>query len=151
MNAVAPLSAAGFDDSNIPWQALGDLKHMVAWIYHVDEARNLVDFIVKFAANEKIILHGHPAPANTFVVQGEHRIYEPDGALKEVRPVGSYTVGKAGGAPHDEGGGDEGCTVFYSIRGETPRLLDLMDDEQNIVAVLDVAAFKAVQDAQREV
>ena len=57
-------------------------------------------------------------------------------------------VGKAGGAPHYEGGGDEGCTVFYSIRGDTPRLLDLMDDEQNIVAVLDVAAFKAVKDAQ---
>ena len=148
MNAATHMTRPGFDDSLIPWQALGDLKHMQAWVYHVDEARNMVDFIVKFAAKEKIILHGHPAPAHTFVVQGEHRIYEPDGALKEIRPEGSYTIGKAGGAPHYEGGGDEGCTVFYSIRGDTPRLLDLMDDEQNIVAVLDVAAFKAVKDAQ---
>lgn len=148
MNAPQSLSSMHFDDSNIPWQKLGELEHLMAWVYHVDESRNIVDFIVKFAPNQKIILHGHPAPAQTFVVQGEHRIYEPDGKLKEVRKVGSYTAGKAGGAPHTEGGGEEGCIVLYSIRGDTPRLLDLMDDDQNILQILDVPAFKAVLDTQ---
>ena len=78
--------------------------------------------------------HGHPAPAHTLVAQREHRIYNVDGRLHEIRLVGSYTLGKARGAPHYEGGSDDGCTVLYRIRGEAPRLLELMDDERDIQA-----------------
>jgi hypothetical protein len=35
-----------------------------------------VDFLVKFAPNQKIFLHRHLAPTTTLVVQGEHRMYE---------------------------------------------------------------------------
>ena len=31
------------------------------------------------------MLHRHKAHNNTFVVQGEHRLYKPDGSLKEAR------------------------------------------------------------------
>ena len=45
-------------------------------------------------------------------------IYEPDGQVREVRPVGRYTFG-TGRDAHDEGGGPNGCVLFYSVRGET--------------------------------
>jgi hypothetical protein len=73
------------------------------------------------------------ALTNTWVVQGEHRLYEPDGALKEVRPVGRYTSSPPG-APHREGGGAEGAVVFYSFRGEEGVFLEWLDDALNIVA-----------------
>jgi hypothetical protein len=143
--ASAPGSYA-FDDRNIRWQPLGDLRHFVAAVYDIDEARKVVDFIVKFDANQQIILHRHLAHTNTLVVQGEHRLYEPNGALKEVRPVGSYTS-SAPGEPHREGGGAEGAVVLYSIRAEADDLFELLDDQGNVLAKLGIADFAALKAA----
>jgi hypothetical protein len=47
--------------------------------------------LFKFAANEKVVLHQHIIHNKTSVVQGEHRLDEPDGStLKEIRPTGMY-------------------------------------------------------------
>src|SRR5882672_9642780 len=101
----------------------------------VDEKKKLVDLILKFEPNQQIFLHRHLALTNTLVVQGEHRLYEPSGALKEIRPVGSYTSSPPG-EPHSEGGGDEECVVFYSVRGGGDVLFELLDDSQNVVGTL---------------
>ena len=77
-----------FDDRNITWNRLGDYLHLHYSILDVDEKNGIADVLFKFAANEKIVLHRHLAHNNTFVVQGEHRLYKPDGTLKEIRPVG---------------------------------------------------------------
>jgi hypothetical protein len=70
-----------FDDSNIKWNKLtlppvGELKHLLFSILSVDEESHIVHVLFKFAANEKIILHRHMIQNNTFVVQGEHRLYD---------------------------------------------------------------------------
>src|ERR1700676_5708916 len=80
-----------FDDRNLRWSKLRDLEHFVFLVFDVDLERGLVDFIVKFDPNQPLILHRHLALTNTLVVQGEHRLYEPSGALKGGRPIGSYT------------------------------------------------------------
>jgi 2,4'-dihydroxyacetophenone dioxygenase len=141
--SVSPATAL-FDDHNIRWLPLGDLKHFVAAVYNIDEARKIVDFIVKFDANEQIVLHRHLVLTNTFVVQGEHRLYEPNGTLKEIRPVGSYTSSPPG-EPHREGGGVEGAVVLYSIRADDERLFELLDDEMNVFSVLGFADFAELQ------
>jgi len=51
--------------------------HFVFAMFDVDEPRQIVDFILKFAPNQQIFLHRHLALTNTLVVQGEHRLYEP--------------------------------------------------------------------------
>jgi len=66
---------------------------------------------------QQIVLHRHVAHNNTFVVQGEHRLYERNGELKEVRATGSYTVSPPSAEPHREGGGDQDVVVLFSIRG----------------------------------
>jgi hypothetical protein len=135
-----------FDDRNIHWQKLGDLEDFLVSILDIDEKRDVVDFIVKFEPNKPIVLHRHLAATNTLVVQGEHRLYEPDGRLKEVRPVGSYTASPPG-EPHRECGGEEGAVVFYSLRGDGGAFFDLLDDASNILATLGmnefIEAFKA--------
>jgi hypothetical protein len=138
-----------FDDRNIQWRELGGIKHMVASVFFVDKEKNLVDFIIKFDPNEKVLLHRHLAATNTFVIEGEHVIYEPDGQVREVRPVGRYTFSKGGDA-HNEGGGPHGCVLYYSVRGETDALFDMLDADLNVVGTLRTGDFKAALDAQQQ-
>jgi quercetin dioxygenase-like cupin family protein len=108
---AAETMSYAFDDRNIRWYELGEFKHFVLAMLDVDEKRKLVNLILKFEPNQQIFLHRHLALTNTLVVQGEHRLYEPNGVLKEIRPVGSYTSSPPG-EPHREGGGTEGAVVF---------------------------------------
>jgi hypothetical protein len=129
-----------FDDRNIHWYKLGDFEHFVFAMLDVDEPKKIVDLILKFEPNKQIFLHRHLALTNTLVVQGEHRLYEPDGALKEVRPVGSYTSSPPAD-PHREGGGDQGAVVFYSVRGKDGSLFEVLDDHLNVIATLNMQDF----------
>jgi hypothetical protein len=129
-----------FDDRNIRWYPLGDFEHFVFAMLDVDVSQKVVDFILKFPPNQQIFLHRHLALTNTLVVQGEHRLYEPKGALKEVRPVGSYTSSLPGD-PHREGAGDEGGVVFYSVRGKDGVLFEALDDSLNVIATLSMEDF----------
>ncbi|HJU11917.1 MAG TPA: hypothetical protein VJ728_13625 [Candidatus Binataceae bacterium] len=129
-----------FDDRNIRWYKLGDFEHFVFAMLEVDVPRQIVDFILKFPPNQQIFLHRHLALTNTLVVQGEHRLYEPSGALKEVRPVGSYTSTPPG-EPHREGAGDEGGVVFYSVRGKDGVLFEVLDDDLCVVGTLSMDDF----------
>jgi hypothetical protein len=137
-----------FDDRNIRWRKLGDLEHFVFYVFHVDPTGGIVDFIAKFEPNQRIILHRHLALTNTFVVQGEHRLYEPDGKLKEVRPVGSYTSSPPG-EPHTEGAGDQECILLYSVRGRNDVLFELLNDNRNVVGTLSTRDFIEALDEQR--
>jgi quercetin dioxygenase-like cupin family protein len=103
---------------------------------------------VKFPANAQIFLHRHLALTNTLVVQGEHRLYEPNGALKEVRPVGTYTSTPPG-EPHREGAGDEGGVVFYSVRGKDGVLFEVLDDELNVIGTLSLDDFVSALKEQK--
>jgi hypothetical protein len=129
-----------FDDRKLRWHTFGDFKHFLIRMYDVDRERKIVDFIIKFEPNEQIFLHRHLALTNTLVVQGEHRLYEPNGRLKEVRPVGSYTSTPPG-EPHRECGGPEGAVVFYSVRGERDPLFEILDDNLNVVGTLTMQDF----------
>ncbi len=139
-----------FDDRNIRWHKFGDFTGLVVAMFDVDVEKNETDFIVKFEPNSKIFLHRHMAHTNTLVVDGEHRLYEPDGeTLKEVRPTGSYTSSSPGDA-HREGGGAEGCIVFYSVRGESDCLFDVLDDEMKVIATLRTQDFKDTLEEHRQ-
>jgi hypothetical protein len=137
-----------FDDRNINWYKLGDFEHFVFAMLDVDANGKIIDLILKFAPNQQIFLHSHLALTNTFVVQGEHRLYEPSGALKEVRPVGSYHSTPPG-APHREGGGEEGAVVFYSLRGGGDVLFEILDDSLKIIGTLTRQDFIDAHKEQR--
>jgi len=126
-----------FDDSHIRWNRLGDLQHLHYSILDVDEKNGMADVLFKFAANQQIVLHRHLAHNNTFVIQGEHRLYKPDGSIKEIRHVGSMTSSPPNEEPHREGGGDQDVIIAFSIRG-TGVLYELLDDEMNIIGKISM-------------
>lgn len=127
-----------FDDNRIRWQKLGDFEHLLYFILDINEELKIIDVLFKFSANQQIVLHRHKVQNNTFVVQGEHRLYEADGRLKEVRPVGSYTVSPPSDEPHREGGGDQDVIVLFSIRGSDGVLYEILNDDLSIAATLSM-------------
>src|SRR6266852_1434736 len=117
-----------FDDRNIRWQKFGDFEHFVFAMFDVDKQNKVIDFILKFDPNQRIFLHRHLALTNTFVIQGEHRLYEPNGALKEVCPVGSYTS---------------------IVRGGDDVLFEVLDDSLKVVGTLSRQDFIDAFEEQR--
>ena len=138
-----------FDDSNIRWNKLGDFDHLLYSILDVDQKNKIADVLFKFSANEKIVLHRHLAHNNTLVIQGEHRLYEPNGAIKEIRPVGSLTSSPPSNDPHREGGGDQDVIVAFSIRGSDGVLYELLDDDMKVIGTISMQDLSDLFNANR--
>lgn len=143
------MTTHSFDDRNIRWQTLDGIDHLHYWILGVDEGAKIADVLFKFASNEQIILHRHRALNHTLVLQGEHRLYHADGKVKDVRPVGRYTVTPPDVDTHREGGGEgQDTVVHFSIRGSDGLLYELLDNDHNIVGTLSFDDIKALLKAQ---
>jgi hypothetical protein len=138
-----------FDEKNIQWQLFGDFEHFVYSILNIDEKNLIFDVLFKFEANKQIFLHRHKVLNTTFVVQGEHRLYELNGEIKEIRAIGSYTVSPASEEPHREGGGDEGAIVLFSIRESDGILYEILDDEANLVGTVSMQDLIDLQNKEK--
>ena len=88
---------------------------------------------------------------NTFVVQGEHRLYEPDGTLKEIRPTGIYKSTPPGDGHREGGGSEQDVIVLFDMRGPDGVFYEPLDDDQNVVAALSYADFLGAHKAQEGV
>jgi quercetin dioxygenase-like cupin family protein len=135
------MTTYNFDDSNIQWHKLEGIEYLAYSILNINEKDKIVDVIFKLEANKQIVLHRHKALNNSFVIQGEHLLYEPNGKLKEIRSVGSYTSSPASDEPHRECGGDEGAIVLFSIRGSDGVFYEILDDDQNLIGSLSMHDF----------
>lgn len=140
-----------FDDHAIHWNRFGDFVPSFHYtILHVDQESRIVDVLFKLPANEQIVLHRHLALNHTFVVQGEHRLYETDGSLREARLTGSYTISPASEQPHREGGGEQDTIVFFSIRpGNDEALYELLDDALNPLGTITFQTLVELHQAQQ--
>lgn len=94
-------------------------------------------------------MHRHHADYRTLVLQGELRIYRPNGDLKEVRPVGSYIFTAAGGEPHTEGGGDQDVITLFSNRNVDKLIYEILDESMNPIDTFGIPEFKALLDGQQ--
>ena len=48
-----------FDESNVNWSPMPDVEHAWISILDVDDTAKIIDILLKFSANEKIVLHRH--------------------------------------------------------------------------------------------
>lgn len=140
-----------FDDRAIHWNRFGDFVPAFHYtILDLDEKSRIVDLLFRLPANAQVVLHRHRALNHTFVVQGEHRLYEADGSLREIRQTGSYTVSPASEQPHREGGGEQDAIVFFSIRpGSDEILYELLDDALNPLGTVTFQTMVELYQAQR--
>ena len=147
MATTAPSYA--FDDRDIDWQPFAGIENLELTLCDLDEERQILDLLVRFAPNKTVTMHNHLAQTNMLIIQGELRMYEADGSVREVRTAGRYYRGRRNDA-HSEGGGDEGAVVFYSVRGHgEENMFEIMDDAGNTTAVLGMSDLRAAWQAQQ--
>ena len=138
-----------FDDSQITWHPFTGIDHLEFSLCDLDIERQIVDLVVKFERDEIVVIHNHLAQTNMLVIQGELRMYETDGALREIRPAGKYIRGKRDDV-HSEGGGPEGAVVFYSVRGHgDENLFEIMGEDMNVLATLGMKDLHAAWEQQQ--
>jgi len=138
-----------FDETEVNWQELPGVDHTWLSILNVDDNAKIVDVLFKFSANEKIVLHRHTANFNTFVIKGEHRIYNPEGELKEVRPIGTYKASLPDIEPHREGGGDEDVIILFSLRpyNNTDPIYEILDGNNEVESTMSFDDLKEMYEA----
>jgi len=67
---------------------------------------------------------------------GEYRVYEHYGQLKEVRPAGLNTVNPASKGTHREGGGYNDSVILFSTRSSGGSYYEFIDEDGDSVRVL---------------
>lgn len=144
-----PSPPAGLlDQSNVTWNALEGIEHVWYHILKVDADARIVDLLLKFSANQRILLHRHHADYSTLILQGELRLYDASGTLTEIRPTLSFVEKPAGGPPHSEGGGDIDCIAWFSNRGTDGMIYEILGPDLETVATLGLPDFHALWQAQ---
>ncbi len=142
------MNVSNFDESKVYWQRLPELDHLWPSILDVGETAKVVDVLFKFAANQKIVLHRHVAASYTFVVPGEHRIYDSSGDLKEVRSVGAYKAGQPDEEPHAEFGGDTDVVILFSLRPYNGgAIYEILDEKHEVLSTITFDDMKELYEA----
>ncbi len=131
-----------FDDRNVTWQTVEPIGAQI-YVLAVDDARGLVDVLIRFHPNTPGRLHRHVCDFSTLILQGELRFRRPDGSLKEVRPTGSYVQVAANGEPHSEGAGDQMAIVLFSFRDVSGDMILYQDETTDASIRLGLQDFKA--------
>lgn len=147
---AASQAASAFDEANVNWNTLEGIDHLWYHVLNVDRDLKVVDLLLKFAANERVVLHKHHADYSTFIIQGELRLYDSEGELTEIRPTASYVQKSAGGAPHTEGGGDQDCIAWFSNKGTDGVIYEILGPNGETLGTLGLAEFEALMEAQAE-
>lgn len=113
-----------------------------------DKPRQIVDAVFRFPAGQIVARHRHVSQTNMFILSGELIMYEADGTVLETRPTGRYYTGTRDDS-HVEGGGPNGATVLYSVRGHgSETIIEILGDTNVVLGTLtfdDVAGLQAQQ------
>lgn len=141
-----------FDESKVDWKPFpgpdGEpADHISVSFLNVDEEAKIVDVLLKFSANEKILMHRHCSNYSTFTLRGELRTYLPNGELKDIRPAGIFKVGEPGEA-HTEGGGDQDVVCYFSFRpySATRPIYEILDDNLEVIAAMTFDDLKGLNE-----
>ena len=141
MNAIAPFT---FEDKEIAWKQFRALEGVYYHILGVDVEAETVDWLMKFDPNRACVMHRHTGPTKTFVLEGEHHVFEPTGAgqFRHVaRKAGTWAT-SAGDNIHYESGGTAGGVIYLCMKGRGGIVYDILNDALQSERAISVHDFK---------
>ena len=131
-----------FDTKEVDWK-----DFITAGCYYklldVNVAARTADMIVKFDPGARCMYHRHVAPCTSLVLEGEQHIIDQTEAgekLRIVKPAGTFTSGVEDDM-HVEGGGENGVIIYFSMRGASDRIYDLLDSKLNLKRAITIQDF----------
>jgi hypothetical protein len=101
-----------------------------------------IDFLSKWAPNSYCHFHRHIGETTTLVLEGEQHIVETTSTqtIHKVRKPGFY-ANTPGNEVHMEYGGPEGAVVFFSCQADNGHLFEVLDKDENVLAVATIEGF----------
>lgn len=140
--ATNPLKNFCFDTKKVDWK-----DFITTGCYYklldVNVATQTADMLVKFEPGARCMYHRHVAPATSLVLEGELHIIDQTTTgetLRSVKPAGTYTSGVEDDV-HVEGGGEDGAIVYFSMRGSSNHIYDLLDSDLNLKRAITIQDF----------
>ncbi len=103
----------------------------------IDEERHRVDFLFKQDPNQEFARHNHCCIAVALTLDGLWGYREGE----EMMFPGCFSYEPPGTA-HTPYSTDKGMVVYASFQGTSPKMLEILDDDDNIVAELTLDFFK---------
>lgn len=137
-------SAFAFDSRSIAWKKFRALEGVYYHILGVDEEAQTVDWLMKFDPDRACVMHRHTGPCKTFVLEGEHHLFEPDGrggVRHIVRPTGTWATSR-NESVHYESGGAGGGVIYLCMTGREGVVYDILNDALQSERAISVQDFK---------
>jgi hypothetical protein len=139
------------DGRDVEWHAFGEYTGFEYTLLDVNVEKRTVEMVFRFEPNQNCFNHRHVSPSVSLVLEGEHHIFEQDGrggTVRQVRPAGTFAIG-LGGDIHIEGGGDSGATVYFSMRGDSDHIYDILDEDLKTVREVSIQDFARALEKMR--
>ena len=141
-NPETPAVKFRFDTTNVEW------KNFVTdgcyyRILDVNVPARTADMLVKFEPGARCLNHRHVARTMSFVLEGDLHVIErtPDDNTREsIKPAGTFSA-DATNEVHIEGGGDQGVVVYFSMRGDSDRIYDFVDENFELKRAITIQDF----------
>ncbi|MSO77222.1 MAG: hypothetical protein EXQ87_09990 [Alphaproteobacteria bacterium] len=133
-----------FEGREITWRQFRALEGVYYHILGVDVAAETVDWLMKFEPGRACMMHRHIGPTKTFVLAGEHHVYEPDGqgGHRHIgRKAGAWAVSD-GDNVHYESGGDTGGVIYLCMAGREGVVYDILNDALESERAISIHDFK---------
>lgn len=140
-----------FQASAIDWKQFRALEGVYYHILGVDVEAETVDWLMKFDPDRACVMHRHTGPTKTFVLEGEHHVFEPapDGGTRRiVRQAGTWAASD-GESVHYESGGPGGGVIYLCMRGREGVIYDILDAAMQSERAISVHEFKRGWDKAR--
>ena len=107
---------------------------------------------MRFEPNTNCVPHTHVGVTKTLVLEGEHRIYRPDGrgglGEPDVRPAGTFSENR-GDETHVEGGGPEGAIILLSMQAVDGNVYDILHEDLSLERSITLDNFARGLERQR--
>jgi hypothetical protein len=131
-----------FDTSHVEWKNFVT-EGCYYRILDVNVPARTADMLVRFEPNARCLNHRHVARTMSFVLEGELHVIEKtaDGRTREsIKPAGMFSA-DATNEVHVEGGGERGVVVYFSMRGDTDRIYDFVNDDLSLRRAVTIQDF----------
>lgn len=107
----------------------------------IDDKNHRVDFLFRQEPNKEFARHTHLCTAVAFTLDGLWGYREGE----ELHFPGTFSYEPPGSA-HTPYSTDKGMMVYASFQGTSPDMLEILDDDDNVVAVLTLDFFRQYYD-----
>ena len=141
---MSATAAFTFEGRDIAWKQFRALEGVYYHILGVDVPGETVDWLMKFEPDRACVLHRHTGPSKTFVLEGEHHVFEPDGKGGHrhiARKAGTWAVND-GESIHFESGGPGGGVIYICMNGREGIIYDILNDALESERAISVQEFK---------